>query len=54
MSWVIVEIATGRAIFETYNRSLADRINRKKYQALPALDYLQKLNERISNDRRPS
>ena len=44
-SWVIIEIATGNAIFETFNEGTADAINIKKYKAIPILKYLQSLNK---------
>ena len=44
-SWVIVENATGNALFETFNPAIADKINRDKYSAVPILHYLQALNK---------
>lgn len=44
-SWVIIEIATGNAIFETFNKGTADSINTGKYKAVPILEYLQSVNK---------
>jgi hypothetical protein len=48
-SWVIIEIATGNAIFETFNKITASAVNANKYKAVPILEYLQSLNK-IGND----
>lgn len=47
MSWVIVENATGKAVFETFNKKTADAINTDKYKAMTALSYLVGLNAKI-------
>ena len=44
-SWVIVNKSTGAAVLETFNKSTAEKINFKKYQALTALQYLTGLNK---------
>jgi hypothetical protein len=46
-SWVIVERATGKAALETFSASVADKVNREKYDVLPILEYLQQLNAAI-------
>jgi hypothetical protein len=46
-SWVIVNKATGEAVFETFSPKLVSRINAAKYEAVPVLEYLQALNARI-------
>ena len=43
-SWVIVEKATGKAIFETFNSKVADAVNREKYEVVPILEYLVSIN----------
>ena len=43
-SWVIVDKQTGAAVLETTQRSVADKINQDKYQALPIRLYLEGLN----------
>lgn len=45
-SWVIVDKATGRAVFETFNRSTVDKINTASYRVVPILEWLQSLNHR--------
>jgi hypothetical protein len=44
-SWVIVNKATGFAVFETFNENTARAINEKLYRAIPILEYLQSLNK---------
>lgn len=44
-SWVIVELSTGQTVFETFNKSLADKVNLNKYKVVPILEYLQSLNK---------
>ena len=44
-SWVIVELSTKKAIFETFSESVANAINRSKYQVVPIMAYLQSLNK---------
>ena len=46
-SWVIVRIATGEAIAETFLQHVAEAINRDKYKAVPVGEYLGELNRRI-------
>ena len=47
-SWVIVEITTGKAVFETFNEKLTKKINLDKYKVVPILDYLYALNRSIT------
>jgi len=44
-SWVIINIATGITVFETYNENTAKAVNTKLYRAIPILEYLQSLNK---------
>lgn len=44
-SWVIVNKATGFAVFETFNENTARAVNEKLYRAVPILEYLQQLNK---------
>jgi hypothetical protein len=46
-SWVIVNRATGAAVFETFNENTAKAINEKLYCAISALEYLQQLNKSL-------
>ena len=46
-SWIIVNNATGAAVFETFNEKTAKAINTQLYEALPVLVYLQRLNASI-------
>lgn len=51
MSWVIREKATGRVLFETFNRKVAAAINQSKYEAVPIGEYLAGLNSSIREER---
>ncbi len=46
-SWVIVSKETGKAIFETFNRKLADKVNTEKYRVVPVLEWLQEFNRKV-------
>jgi hypothetical protein len=46
-SWVIVEVATNKAILETFSQKVASAINTNKYKAIPILAYLQQFNQSI-------
>ena len=46
-SWVIVRRATGKAVFETYSRDVANAVNREAYAVIPIMKYLGNLNRRI-------
>lgn len=50
-SWVIVRLSDGAAMFETFERRIAEAINRDRYKAVPILQYLQSLNASIKEDR---
>ena len=45
MSWVIVNKETNEPIFETWNKQLTLKINLKKYNVIPILEWLQNLNK---------
>ena len=51
-SFVIVDKQTGKAVMETFNRATADAVNRNKFDVLPTLEYLQKLNRDLSMGRK--
>lgn len=51
-SWVIVEIATGRAVLETYSKQVKDAINLEKYRVTPVMKYLQDFNKSIKDDQK--
>lgn len=45
-SWVIVELSTNQAVFETYNETLATKhLNTEKFKAVPTLEWLQSINK---------
>jgi hypothetical protein len=47
-SWVIINKATGQAVFETFNRKIACAINRENYEAVAIEKYLASLNHRAA------
>lgn len=44
-SWVIVSLATGEAVLETYSEKLAQAINTSKYKAVPVYEWLASINQ---------
>jgi hypothetical protein len=47
MSWVIVDKATGKGVFETFNEDVAKAINTTKYDVVEIQEYLETLNAKI-------
>ena len=47
-SWVIREKETRKVIGEVFNPAIALAINTVRYEAVPILDYLQSLNEHVT------
>ena len=45
-SWIIVNIATNQAVFETFNENTARAVNTRLYKAVPILEWLQSLNRK--------
>lgn len=45
-SWVVVNRATGKAVFETFERSTAQAINTERYEVLTAARWLGRINGR--------
>lgn len=52
-SWVIVSRETGNAVWETFSLTLAERVNRDKYDVVPILQWLQSLNKKAEAGARP-
>jgi len=46
-SWIVVRKGTLEAVYETWSRSVAEKVNAERYQVLTALDYLQRFNAAI-------
>lgn len=46
-SWMAVDRETGKAVFETWNRSTAEKINQDRYQVLTAAQYLGRFNTAV-------
>ena len=53
-SWVIVRKADGVAIFETFTPAVVARLNTDKYEAVPILEHLQRINTKARPDGRQS
>jgi hypothetical protein len=49
-SWVIKDKKTGEVIRETFQKSVADKVNTDKYEAVPILEHLQGLNKKPKTD----
>lgn len=47
-SWVIRRLDTRQAIFETYNHSVAMKVNAEKFEAVPILQHLQEINAEVN------
>lgn len=46
-SWVIVNIATGEPVMETYSECMVQILNTDEYKAVPILEWLQSINRAI-------
>lgn len=46
-SWVLRERDSGYIIAETWDRSVVERLNKAKYEAIPIMKYLMDLNRDI-------
>lgn len=44
-SWVVVSLATGKPVLETFSRKVASNINTGKYWVVPILEYLGSINK---------
>ena len=43
-SWIVVSRDSGAPVFETFTRSMAERVNQTKYEVLTAAQWLGRLN----------
>lgn len=50
-SWIIRNKETGEPVKETFQKSVADKVNTDKYEVVPALQHLQELNQEGSKAR---
>ena len=48
-SWVIVNLETDEALFETFDSAKVTALNTVKYKAVPILEWLQHLNRKYKN-----
>jgi hypothetical protein len=46
-SWIIVNRATGLPVFETWQRSVADKVNTARYEVLTAYEWLARFNRSV-------
>lgn len=49
-SWFVVSRETGEVVIETWNQKAVDRLNTEKYAAIPALEYLSRINAAIRDN----
>ncbi len=47
-SWIVVRKGTIEAVFETFSRQRAERVNRAAYDVLTAGDYLGRFNAAVA------
>lgn len=52
-SWVVREKATGKVLFETFDKKKVDALNAARYEAVPILEHLVGLNTRTRRALRP-
>ena len=50
MSWIIKNKQTGEVMLEIFSKKLLARLNTEKYEAVPAMAYLQGLNHAKNNN----
>jgi|DEB0MinimDraft_3_1074331.scaffolds.fasta_scaffold33142_5 hypothetical protein len=48
-SWVVLDKRTGKGLFETWNPKLVAALNTSRYEAIPIIEWLGELNQRIAN-----
>lgn len=48
-SYIVLSKETGKAVYETFQKSVAYKVNTKSYLVMTAKDYLESLNRKISN-----
>ncbi len=49
-SWIIKNKKTGEILFETFDKDKVDNLNTNKYEAIPAIKYLQGINTDIKGE----
>lgn len=50
MSWIILSKETNKAVFETFDELKVEYLNKDKYYAMTAYDYLCRLNKEINKN----
>ncbi|AGO49663.1 hypothetical protein Phi13:2_gp053 [Cellulophaga phage phi13:2] len=48
MSWVIVNKHTNEVIFETWQKSITQKLNKDKYKAIQIKEWLSSLNQKTN------
>ena len=46
MSWIIVNKKTGESVFETWQKSVTQKINTEKYKVVPIKEWLSSLSNK--------
>lgn len=49
-SWIVVDRATGHAVFETWARETAEQVNQDAYEVLTAAQWLARFNKAMLHD----
>ncbi len=44
-SWVIIDIKTGKAVYETFNKKILLKIDKARFTVKPIKEYLEGLNK---------
>ena len=51
-SWVFVCKAAGQGVYETFSETVAAKVNRAKYDAVPIGEYLANINDKIRREQK--
>lgn len=46
-SWTVVCRETGKPVLETFQKSVAEKVNQDKYEVLTTLDWLVRFNKQV-------
>ena len=52
-SWVVVDKSTGKAVLETSDKEVAERVDTSKFDVVPALEHLEGLNKKAKPEEKP-
>jgi hypothetical protein len=46
-SWIVIDKKNGLPVLETFDRGVAEKVRRDKFEVLPALEYYGRMNREI-------